>query len=119
MLVNVLKNTVEKAVGLVIIYMNKVLTLVSVLMLAATLSYADNGTTTDSDEVTAEGAFLATADLLVVRPLGVAGTVAGFGLFAVASPFLAMADDVDSGYDVLVAKPGEYTFHRDLGDFNQ
>jgi hypothetical protein len=118
MLVNVLKNTVDKAVSLVIIYMNKVLTLVSVLMLAATLSYADNGTT-DSDEVTAEGAFLATADLLVVRPLGVAGTVAGFGLFAVASPFLAMADEVESGYDVLVAKPGEYTFHRDLGDFNQ
>ena len=99
--------------------MNKLITLVSVLMLAATLSYADTGTTTDSDEVTAESAFLATADILGVRPIGAAGTIAGFGLFAVASPFLAMADEIDAGYDVLVAKPGEYTFHRDLGDFKQ
>ena len=99
--------------------MNKLITLVSVLMLAATLSYADTGTTTDSDEVTAESAFLATADILVVRPIGAAGTIAGFGLFAVASPFLAMADEIDAGYDALVAKPGEYTFHRDLGDFKQ
>jgi len=95
--------------------MNKLITLVSVLMLAATVSFAD--TATDSDEVTAEGAFLATADLLVVRPLGVAATVGGFGIFAVASPFAAMADAIDPVYDTLVAKPGEYTFHRDLGDF--
>jgi hypothetical protein len=97
--------------------MNKLITLVSVLMLAATVSFADT-TTTDSDEVTAEGAFLATADLLVVRPLGVAATVGGFGIFAVASPFAAMADAIDPVYDTLVAKPGEYTFHRDLGDFD-
>jgi hypothetical protein len=97
--------------------MNKLITLVSVLMLAATVSFADTATT-DSDEVTAEGAFLATADLLVVRPLGVAATVGGFGIFAVASPFAAMADAIDPVYDTLVAKPGEYTFHRDLGDFD-
>lgn len=98
--------------------MNKLITLVSALMLTATVSFADTATT-DSDEVTAEGAFLATADLLVVRPLGVAGTIAGFGIFAVASPFAAMADAVDPVYETLVAKPGEYTFHRDLGNFNE
>ncbi|NBW08820.1 MAG: hypothetical protein EBR82_12425 [Caulobacteraceae bacterium] len=96
--------------------MNKLITLVSALMLAATLSFADTGTT-DSDEVTAEGAFLATADLLVVRPLGVAATIGGFGIFAVASPFAAMADAIDPVYDTLVANPGNYTFKRDLGDF--
>lgn len=98
--------------------MNKLITLVSALMLSTLVSFADTATT-DSDEVTAEGAFLATADLLVVRPLGVAATIGGFGIFAVASPFAAMADAVDPVYDTLVAKPGEYTFHRDLGDFNE
>lgn len=102
--------------------MNKLYTLASVLLLAASLSFADTAACEpcdESDDLTAEKAFLATADLLVVRPLGVAGTVAGFGIFAVASPFAAMADAVDQTYDVLVAKPGEYTFHRDLGDFGQ
>ena len=97
--------------------MNKLITLVSVLMLAATVSFAD--TATDSDDLTAEKGFLAAADLLVVRPLGVAATIGGFGIFAVASPFAAMADAIDPVYDTLVAKPGEYTFHRDLGDFNE
>ena len=94
--------------------MNKLHTLVSVLTLVAAMSFADTGSATtasDSDEITAEG--------VIVRPISTAGTVVGFGLFAVSSPFLAMADEVDAGYDVLVAKPGEYTFHRDLGDFKQ
>lgn len=102
--------------------MNKIYTLVSVLALVATLSFADTGSATtasDSDEITAKSVTLSIADLVVVRPIGAAGTVLGFGLFAVSSPFLAMSDDVDSGYDVLVAKPGEFTFDRDLGDFGQ
>jgi hypothetical protein len=102
--------------------MNKLYTLVSVLALVATLSFADTGSATtdsDSDEITAKSVTLSIADLVVVRPIGAAGTVLGFGLFAVSSPFLAMFDDADSGYDVLVAKPGEFTFHRDLGDFGQ
>ena len=102
--------------------MNTLYTLVSVLTLVAAMSFADTGSATtasDSDEITAEGVVLSIADLVIVRPISTAGTVVGFGLFAVSSPFLAMADEVDSGYDVLVAKPGEFTFHRDLGDFNQ
>jgi hypothetical protein len=102
--------------------MNKLHTLVSVLTLVAAMSFADTGSATtasDSDEITAEGVVLSIADLVIVRPISTAGTVVGFGLFAVSSPFLAMADEVDAGYDVLVAKPGEFTFHRDLGDFNQ
>lgn len=102
--------------------MNKLITLVSVLMLAAAVSFADSAACNpcdESDDLTAEKGFLATADLLVVRPLGVAATVGGFGIFAVASPFAAMADAIDPVYDTLVAKPGEYTFHRDLGDFSK
>lgn len=103
--------------------MNKLYTLVSVLALVATLSFADNGSATTAsdsdDEITAQSVTLSIADLVVVRPIGAAGTVLGFGLFAVSSPFLAMSDDVDAGYDTLVAKPGEFTFHRDLGDFGQ
>ena len=102
--------------------MNKLYTLASVLLLTAVVSFADTAPCepcNSDDDLTAEKGFLATADLLVVRPLGVAGSVAGFGIFAVISPFAAMADAIDQTYDVLVAKPGEYTFHRDLGDFGQ
>lgn len=98
--------------------MNKILvTLMACLLLAAT-ARADSSTV-ESDEWTAERGFAAVGDLLVVRPLGAAATIGGFGLFAVTSPFAAMAGSADEVFDTLVTKPGEYTFVRDLGNFNK
>jgi len=73
----------------------------------------------DDNDLTAESAFLAIGDLLLVRPVAAAGTVAGFGLFAASSPFTAMGGVVEDSYDILVQKPGEFTFDRDLGDFSK
>ena len=98
--------------------MNKLLTLLVASFCLATVALADSGTV-DSSEWTVERGFAAVGDLLVVRPLGAAVTVGGFGLFAVASPFAAMADATDEVFDTLVEKPGEYTFVRDLGDFSK
>lgn len=98
--------------------MNKIIASMVVSLSLATLALADSGTV-DSDSWSVERGFAAVGDLLVVRPLGAAATVGGFGLFAVASPFAAMADGADEVFDTLVTKPGEYTFVRDLGDFSK
>ena len=101
--------------------MNKLLTLLVASFCLATVTLADSGACSpcDDSEWTVERGFAAVGDLLVVRPLGAAVTVGGFGLFAVASPFAAMADATDEVFDTLVQKPGEYTFARDLGDFSK
>lgn len=78
---------------------------------------ADSGTCTPCDESdwSVERGFAAVGDLLVVRPLGAAATIGGFGIFAVVSPFAAMADSTEEVFNTLVEKPSEYTFQRDLG----
>jgi len=98
--------------------MNKLLASLVAGLCLATVALADSGTV-DSSEWTVERGFAAVGDLLVVRPLGAAVTVGGFGIFAVASPFAAMAGATDEVFDTLVEKPGEYTFVRDLGDFSK
>jgi len=85
------------------------------LVMLASMAMAD---TQESEDLTAKEAFLSIGDLLVVRPLGTAATVGGFGIFAVASPFADMAGAVDEVWDPLVQKPADFTFFRDLGDFS-
>jgi len=100
--------------------MNKLLASLVVGLALTTIALADSGSASnDSDSWTAARGFAAVGDLLVVRPLGAAATIGGFGLFAVASPFAAMADATDEVFDTLVQEPGEYTFVRDLGDFSR
>jgi len=92
----------------------------SVMLVGSAL--ADSGTackTSCDSDITVESVWTCIGDLLLVRPIGAAASVAGFGTFAVASPFAAMADATEEVYDTLVTNPGEYTFCRDLGDFSK
>lgn len=101
--------------------MNKLLvTLIASFVLAGT-SLADSGACNpcDDSDWSVERGFAAVGDLLIVRPLSTAATIGGFGLFAAASPFAAMADSADEVYSTLVVNPGKYTFVRDLGDFSK
>lgn len=100
--------------------MNKLLVSIVLAGLVSS-SFADSGACApcEDSDWTVERGFAAAGDVLVVRPLGAAATVAGFGIFAVASPFAAMADATEEVYNTLVEKPGEYTFVRDLGDFSK
>jgi len=98
--------------------MNKLLASIVLFGLIASAN-ADSGSASDTDNLTAESVFASIGDLVLVRPLGAAATVGGFGLFAVTSPFAAMADATEDIYDTLVEKPGNYTFNRDLGDFSK
>jgi hypothetical protein len=97
--------------------MNKLLASLVASVCLATVALADSGTASDSSDWTVERGFAAVGDLLLVRPLGAAVTVSGFGLFVVVSPFAAMADATEDVYDTVVTNPGEYTFCRDLGIF--
>jgi hypothetical protein len=97
--------------------MNKLIASLIVSASLAGLAMADTGAA--NDDVSCEQVLSCIGDLVLVRPIGAAVTVANFGIFAVASPFAAMADATDEVFNTLVTEPGEYTFKRDLGDFSK
>ncbi|MCC4115485.1 hypothetical protein LLG90_09000 [Aromatoleum toluclasticum] len=68
--------------------------------------------------VTGDRAGDMTADLLLVRPLGLVGTVIGAAVFVVALPFTLPTGSAGDAAHELVGKPFEYTFNRPLGDFH-
>lgn len=98
--------------------MNKLIVSLIVGASLASLSMADSGTAS-GDDITCESVWSSIGDILVVRPIGAAVTVANFGIFGVASPFAAMADATDEVYGTLVEAPADYTFNRDLGEYKK
>jgi branched-subunit amino acid ABC-type transport system permease component len=58
------------------------------------------------------------ADLFIVRPLGVVGSVLGAAAFVVTLPFTLPTQSADKAARELVGKPFEYTLNRPLGDFD-
>lgn len=57
-------------------------------------------------------------DILLVRPVGTALTIANTGVYAASSPFASMADANNDVFDVLVKKPADYTFDREIGNYS-
>jgi hypothetical protein len=55
------------------------------------------------------------ADAVIGRPLGLATTIAGTGVFLVTLPFSATSQSVDTAAWGLVGRPGGWTFVRPLG----
>lgn len=60
-------------------------------------------------------AFAMIGDLLIARPLLIAATVAGAGLFVVSLPFTAMGGGIGRTGKALVVDPGKAAFVRCLG----
>ena len=64
------------------------------------------------------------ADLILLRPLGIAMSVAGTGLFLGTSPFAGLAsiapphDAIQRSGEALVIAPAAFTFMRPLGEFS-
>jgi hypothetical protein len=58
-------------------------------------------------------------DALVVRPVMLATTIVGAGLFVVSLPFTVPSNSVEAAGRELFYKPGEYTFARPLGNWHQ
>jgi hypothetical protein len=57
------------------------------------------------------------ADVLVVRPVGLAAIVAGTAIFLVSLPVAVITNDISTTAKQLVLNPFDYTFDRHLGDF--
>lgn len=57
------------------------------------------------------------ADMLVHRPVGLARTLLGTGIFIVSLPFTILSGDVGAAGEKLVAEPAAHTFARPLGEF--
>ncbi|NNJ99145.1 MAG: hypothetical protein HKP58_01920 [Desulfatitalea sp.] len=57
-------------------------------------------------------------DTLIARPIGIVATVAGFGLFIIASPFALLGGNAGETWNNLVVYPAAFTFTRPLGDFD-
>jgi len=70
-----------------------------------------------NDEIDyAPSAEMMTIDLLVMRPLSLAGTVIGTAVFIVALPFNAITLNFADPARRLIVEPAKYTFTRKLGD---
>ena len=61
-------------------------------------------------------------DILIYRPVGIAVTLAGVGLFTAISPLTAIAqispphDAFEKTADILIMGPARYTFDRPVGN---
>ena len=55
-------------------------------------------------------------DLIALRPLGLAATVIGAGVFVVSLPFSLIGRNVNEAAKKLVVEPFLFTFDRPLGD---
>ncbi len=55
------------------------------------------------------------ADGLIARPLGLATTIAGTGLFVLTLPFSAPSGSVNEAAQGMIVRPGGYTFVRPMG----
>ena len=66
-------------------------------------------------EVEAPHAYSIVADVVIARPLLIAATVIGAGLFVVTLPFSAMGGGIGRTGKALVVEPGKAAFVRCLG----
>ncbi len=57
------------------------------------------------------------ADIIAVRPVGLAAIVFGTAVFIVALPFALASGSVDTVGRALIVKPFKFTFTRPIGDF--
>lgn len=57
------------------------------------------------------------ADMVFVRPFGLAATAIGSIFYVVTLPFSLLGGNADEAGQALVADPASYTFTRPLGEF--
>ena len=57
------------------------------------------------------------ADLVVIRPLGIAATAVGAVAYVISLPFSLVGGNEAEARQKLILEPAGYTFRRPLGDF--
>jgi len=91
-----------------------------ILLLIAAMIFIPFGTSALAQSKTMDNnasAEAMTADLLVIRPLGIVATVVGSAIFIVSLPFSALGGNTKTACWKLVQDPAKFTFKRPLGDF--
>ena len=91
-----------------------------ILLLIAAMIFIPFGTSALAQSKTADinvSAEAMTADLLVIRPLGIVATVVGSAIFIVSLPFSALGGNTKTACQKLVKDPAKFTFKRPLGEF--
>lgn len=83
---------------------------------ALAMACAPLGATWGADTVTGDKGSDMLVDLVVLRPLGLAGTLVGGAVFVLALPFTLASGSVGESACQLVKRPAAYTFARPLGD---
>jgi len=100
--------------------MHKIAKQSMVFLLIVTLVLVPFGTSvlareSSIDEKNTAGAM--TADLVLVRPLGIVATVIGCAVFVVSLPFSALGNNTKEASQKLVKDTAQFTFKRPLGEF--
>ncbi len=91
------------------------LTVASLVLLPVGVALAQGQQLLDDTQPEA-GAMI--ADVVLIRPLGIASMILGAAAFIVSIPFTASGGNVDEAWDTLVTKPAKFTFKRPLGQFD-
>lgn len=86
-----------------------------VQMLALSICLAVPATSWSRTVEETPSAMAMTGDAIFVRPVMLAGTILGAGVFLISSPFSALGGNLGEAWDVLVQGPFETTFVRCLG----
>lgn len=82
-------------------------------VLGYSLDRADRGFERKADAE--PSAAVVAADGLIGRPLGLATTIAGTGLFVLTLPFSAPGGSTDAAARGMIGRPGGWTFTRPMG----
>lgn len=82
-------------------------------VLGYSLDRADRGFERKADAE--PSAAMVAGDGLIARPLGLATTIAGTGLFVVTLPFSAPSGSVHEAARGMIGRPGGWTFVRPMG----
>ena len=73
----------------------------------------------DTDNIEGQNDPMAmTVDLVLCRPLGFVALLGGTLVFVVSSPFSALGGNTEGAWNSLVVNPAEFTFKRQLGNFD-
>ena len=94
-------------------FRRKVTALISAALMLFSVTASLPASAADVEENPSAGAMM--ADLLVARPLLLAGTVLGTAVYVVALPFTLLGGNAGDAAETLVLDPAEATFLRCLG----
>lgn len=100
--------------------MNKITKKSVVFLLIASLVFIPFGTSALAETQMLDdenSGSMMTADLVLVRPLGIVATVLGCAVFIVSLPFSALGGNTKEASQKLIQEPALFTFKRPLGAF--